>query len=36
VVKDDAGKVLYDTDDCFDQANACNKLDAWLRDQIAA
>lgn len=35
-VRDNAGKVLFDSDDCFDLSNATNKLDHWLADTYPA
>jgi hypothetical protein len=33
-VRDEQGAGLFDTDDCYDQANATNALELWLQDQI--
>lgn len=30
VVRDAAGLILLDTDDCYDLGNATNRLDLWL------
>lgn len=36
VVEDRAGTVQFDTDDCYDIANACDKVDCWATARIRA
>lgn len=34
IIRDLHGDLLFDTDDCFDFANAQNKVEIWLRRQL--
>lgn len=35
IVVQEAGQQIYDTDDCYDLANAVNRLDHWCAKEMA-